>query len=85
MQIQISWLLQIYTVCKGRVYPVSARQGLKWLTNFRKKAKDKKLYDNDDVDDDDGDDDDGHHHHHPHHQQQHHQQHHHHQCDEFEL
>ena len=30
MQIQISWLLQIwiYTVCKGRVYPGSARQGL---------------------------------------------------------
>ena len=32
MQIQISWLLQliwIYTVCKGRVYPDSAGQGLK--------------------------------------------------------
>ena len=30
VQIQISWLLQIwiYTVCKGRVYPGSAGQGL---------------------------------------------------------
>ena len=33
VQIQISWLLRsqliwIYTVCKGRVYPGSARQGL---------------------------------------------------------
>ena len=28
MKIQISWLLQIYTVCKGRVYPGSAGQGL---------------------------------------------------------
>ena len=31
VQIQISWLLQIwiYIVCKGRVYPGSAGQGLK--------------------------------------------------------
>ena len=28
MQIQISWLLKIYTVCKGRVYRGSAGQGL---------------------------------------------------------
>ena len=28
VQIQISWVLQIYTVCKGRTYPGSAGQGL---------------------------------------------------------
>ena len=27
VQIQISWLLQTYTVCKGRVYPGSAGPG----------------------------------------------------------
>ena len=36
MQIQISWLLRsqliwIYTVCKNRVYPGSAGQGLIWI------------------------------------------------------
>ena len=35
MQIQISWLLRsliwIYTVCKGRVYPGSAGQGLSYF------------------------------------------------------
>ena len=39
MQIQISWLLRsqliwIYTVCKGRVYPGSAGQGLTKYTTF---------------------------------------------------
>ena len=36
VQIQISWLLRsqliwIYTVCKGREYPGSARQGFTWI------------------------------------------------------
>ena len=30
MQIQISWLIWIYTVCKGRKYPGSAGLGLIW-------------------------------------------------------
>ena len=32
LQIQITWLLQIYTVCKGRAYPCSTGQGL--MTTF---------------------------------------------------
>ena len=41
VQIQISWLLQIYTVCKSRVYPVSAGQGLIFITLWNNLTDDK--------------------------------------------
>ena len=46
MQIQISWHLQkptylIYTVCKGRVYQVSAGQGLSFFNTSGLKLKKK--------------------------------------------
>ena len=37
VQIQISWLLQIYTVCKGRVWPGSAGLGLKHQADLQQK------------------------------------------------
>ena len=34
MQIQIGWLLWLYTVCKSRAYPGSAGPGLRWMVTL---------------------------------------------------
>ena len=44
VQIQISWLLQKFTVCKGRVYPGSAGQGLKAHIELKLQSKKGEMY-----------------------------------------